>query len=318
VRWLITGGCGFVGCALIRRLTADDANGVRVLDNLVAGAREDLEKATGRCAAIDPITADVRDAPVVSEAARGCDVIVHLAASTGVQPSVEDPQFDCAVNVLGTLNVLEAARHHAVRQVVFASSGALIGECDPPIHEDKPARPVSPYGASKLAGEGYCSAYYHTFGIKTVALRFGNVYGPGSAHKESAVARFTKRALARLPLEIYGDGGQTRDFIFVEDLVDAILCAVQAPGVGGEAFQIATERETSVNELVEELLPILREYLPWEIEVVHLASRKGDVRRNFSDTSKAQRLLGWRARTPLSEGLRRTVVDLIQPLERAR
>ena len=232
MNWLVTGGCGFIGTALIRSLMQEGDHAVRVVDNLSVGTREDLAAAgdfvevssdgPGPIASggqVELLAGDITDKDLALRAARGADVIVHFAANTGVMPSVEDPRGDCMSNVVGTLNYLEAARHNDVGRFVFASSGGtVIGEVEPPIHEEMVPHPVAPYGASKLAGEGYCSAYFQTFGVETVALRFGNVYGPLSGHKNSVVARFIKRAVEGEVLEIYGDGTQTRDFIFVDDL----------------------------------------------------------------------------------------------------
>ena len=319
LNWLVTGGCGFIGTALIQAL--EDEHGVRVVDNLTVGDREDLataadfiEKSSGDPGPIDPngpvelVVGDIKDAGLALRAAEGADVIVHLAANTGVMPSVEDPRADCEANVFGTLNFLEAARHQGVGRFVFASSGGtVIGEADPPIHEEMAPHPVAPYGASKLAGEGYCSAYFQTFDIQTVALRFGNVYGPLSGHKNSVVARFIKRATEGEVLEIYGDGTQTRDYVFIGDLIRAIKLSATTEGVGGETFQIATNAETTVRELADKLLPALTEAGIKDVEVRNTDARRGEVRRNFADTSKAKRLLGWQAETDLEEGLRRTV-----------
>jgi UDP-glucose 4-epimerase len=233
------------------------------------------------------------------------DVIVHLAANTGVVPSVEDPRADMETNVIGTLNMLEAARQKGVKRFIFASSGAPAGEVEPPIHEEIAPHPVSPYGASKLAGEGYCSAYFRTFGIKTVVLRFGNVYGSGSSHKSSVVAKFIRQGLKGETCKIYGDGEQTRDFIFIDDLIDAVLKAAIFDS-GGEIFQIATSEEHTVNEVAE----FLKEELEQKGAVMnleHSSARNGDVRRNFSDITKARKFLGWQAEVDLREGIRRTV-----------
>ncbi|WP_279614520.1 NAD-dependent epimerase/dehydratase family protein [Desulfohalobium retbaense] len=218
-----------------------------------------------------------------------------------------DPRMDCETNVLGTLNYLEAARHCQSKRFVFASSGAPAGEVEPPIHEELPPHPVSPYGASKLAGEGYCSAYWRTFGVETVCLRFGNVYGPFSGKKDSVVAKFIKRALAGQPLEIYGDGRQTRDFIYIDDLVRSIRQAASVPDIGGETFQIATSRETTVGELVEKLVPVLNRFGVSDIQVEHGERRQGDVQRNFSDTAKARKVLGWECQEELDSGLEKTI-----------
>lgn len=166
---------------------------------------------------------------------------------------------------------------------------------------------MSPYGASKLSGEGYCSAYYRSFGVETVALRFGNVYGPFSGKKNSVVAKFIREALAGETLEVYGDGAQTRDFVYVEDLIGAIQLAAGRPEVGGEIFQIAANAETSIIELIDLLVPVLAGAGHATVKMLHAAPRLGDVRRNFSDTSKARNMLGWRAGVDLKEGLKRTV-----------
>lgn len=322
MNWLITGGCGFIGTNLIHSLrNANQVHSIRVVDNLIVGSREALGKVT-TFAEVSPdrlapvgsssnrvelVVADILDDTVAVEAVQGADVIVHLAASTGVDISVKNPRLDCVTNVVGTLNYLEAARLGGVRRFVLASSGAPVGECEPPIHEELAPHPVSPYGASKLAGEGYCSAYARSFGLETVALRFGNVYGPRSSHKGSVVAKFIRRGLSGRPLEVYGDGRQTRDFVFVEDLVRAVESAATRPGLSGELFQIATNRETTVQELVEGLLKAFdRRGLP-RPNVEHRSPRVGDVHRNFSDTRKAKRVLGWTAEVSLAEGLDQTL-----------
>ncbi len=250
--WLITGGCGFIGTALIRRLRKErPQDHIRVLDNLLVGTREDLDLvcdfqeiplnssslsfsslqsphsslASPHSTPVQLMVGDIKDPTACRQAAQDVDVIIHLAANTGVGPSVDDPVADMQANVMGIVHMLEAARQNTDLRFVFASSGAPVGEVEPPIHEELAPHPVSPYGASKLAGEGYCSAYYRTFGVKTVALRFGNVYGPGSTHKSSVVAKFIRQAMQGETCEIYGDGSQTRDFIYIDDLTEAILKA---------------------------------------------------------------------------------------------
>jgi UDP-glucose 4-epimerase len=322
MRWLVTGGCGFIGRNLIGALLRRPDGTIRVVDDLSVGTREELaaiapfvalDAATLRLTVptedtrIELVVGDIRDADLALRVCAGADALVHLAANTGVDPSVANPRHDCTTNVVGTLNYLEACRHNGIKRFVFASSGAPIGECEPPIHEDLPARPVSPYGASKLAGEAYCSAYKRSFGIDTVALRFGNCYGPLSTHKGSVVAKFIREALEGRAWEIYGDGQQTRDFIFVDDIVDAILRAATADGVGGEVFQIATNAETTVLELAHKLAHVLARSGVTPPAIRHAAARVGDVKRNYSDTAKAKRLLGWQARTALADGLERTV-----------
>lgn len=319
VNWLITGGCGFIGRNLVRFLLKNDPDcNIRLFDNLSVGSIDELqlicdftriesEPALAAPQGVELVVADILSLESLSNAASGVDVIVHLAANTGVAPSVENPLFDCQANVLGVVHALEAARARKVGKFIFASSGAPVGEIDPPIHEEVVPHPVSPYGASKLAGEGYCSAYHQCYGIGTVALRFGNVYGPLSGKKQSVVARFIGRALQGETLEIYGDGCQTRDFIYVEDLVGAIDKAASALNIGGNIFQIATNSETSLLELTSALVSVFEQNGMRAPEVVHAPTRVGDVMRNYSDTTKAREMLGWQATTELAQGLDATV-----------
>lgn len=328
MNWLITGGCGFLGTSLIKQLVVEGGHKIRVIDNLSVGTREDLagvcdytelkpadllsaplapQYGWGEQGGVQLIVGDIMDAELALCVVRGADVIVHFAANTGVGPSVENPRMDCVTNVVGTFNYLDAARLNKVKRFVFASSGAPVGECEPPIHEEKVPHPVSPYGASKLAGEGYCSAFYRTYGIETVALRFGNVYGPGSGHKNSVVAKFIKQALKGEALEIYGDGSQTRDFIYIDDLIRAVQLAATKSNAGGEIFQIATNAETSVGELLKSMILAFKANGIAEPSVRFTEQRLGDVRRNFSDTSKAKRVLDWSADVKLASGLESTV-----------
>lgn len=307
--WFVTGGCGFIGVNLISRLAGAGVSRIRVFDNLSVGAENRLDtiRRSYAAAEIDLVIGDVRDFDHLQRSMSGVSVVVHLAANTGVAQSIESPFTDCDVNVRGTLNCLEAARLNDVRKFVFASSGAPVGECEPPIHENLPAHPISPYGASKLAGEGYCSAYWRSFGLETVALRFGNVYGPWSEQKQSVVAKFMQSAMVGNVLSVYGDGSQSRDFIYVADLVRAVELAVSASGVGGETFQIATNSETTILELIECISSTLEANGLASPEVRFEEPRVGDVRRNFSDTEKARARLGWLPSTSLVDGLSATL-----------
>jgi UDP-glucose 4-epimerase len=298
-RYLITGGAGFIGANLIRALAAQGAY-LRVLDNLVSGRAEDLEGLP-----VDLVVGDIRDGQVVEKVMAGIHQVIALAAHTGVVQSVENPAEDMAINVAGTLNLLEAAVRHRVERFIFASTGgAIVGEAAPPVHEEMPPRPVSPYGAGKLAGEGYCSAFWGSYGLRTVPLRFSNIYGPYSYHKGSVVAKFCRQIQAGRDLTIFGDGGQTRDFLFVEDLCQAIGAAMTAALPFGEPIQLGTGRETTINELVLLLRRVVgAEGFP---PVVQAPARPGEVQRNFMNIARARKYLNFTPTTDLPAGLKKT------------
>lgn len=315
-RWLITGGCGFIGRNLVRKLSSDKSASICILDNETVCDINDLNQicqveyapAGNRISGkVQLISGDVRDKNAVAEACRDIDIIVHLAANTGVPKSVANPELDFESNVLGTFRMLEAARQAGVKRFIFASSGAPAGNAKPPVTEKSPAQPISPYGASKLAGEGYCSAYYHCFGLDTVALRFSNVYGPYSRHKTSVVARLLSAISRGEDWTIYGDGTQTRDFLYVEDLVQAILLAASTRNIGGQAFQISTGVEHSLRELTGIIQNILEKRgLPYG-KIIYENPRPGDMPRNYADPAKAAKILGWQAGTDIENGIEQTV-----------
>ena len=326
MNWLITGGCGFIGISLIARLLLDTdvKHNIRILDNLSIGTRDDLSSVASflevenidnlsvSLDGIELVVGDILDENLAYKVTKNIDVIVHLAANTGVGPSVEDPRLDCYTNVIGVFNYLDAARINKVPRFIFASSGAPAGEVDPPIHEELPPHPVSPYGASKLAGEGYCSAYNKSFGIDTVILRFGNVYGPRSLHKSSVVAKFIRQALDGETLEVYGDGTQTRDFIYIDDLIDALISSSNVDNIGGEAFQIASGMETTIGEMTDNLIHVMKQHGVKDIKVINGETRIGDVKRNYSDTTKAKQRLNWQPKVNQEEGLLKTVEYFIK------
>jgi UDP-glucose 4-epimerase len=296
---LITGGAGLIGSNLIRALLRAGTE-IRVLDNLSSGRAEDLSNLP-----LELVVGDIRDRQRVDQVMAGVEVVVALAAHTGVVQSVENPAEDMSVNVEGTLNLLEAAVRHRVERFIFASTGgAIVGEAVPPVHEEMPPRPVSPYGAGKLAGEGYCSAFWGSYGLKTVPLRFSNIYGPFSYHKGSVIAKFFRQVQAGQELTIYGDGEQTRDFLFVEDLCQAIIAAVTAKLPFGQPIQLGTGRETSIIALVKLLRQVVGEHrFP---RVRPAAARPGEVQRNFMDISRARQLLNFAPTTDLPAGLAKT------------
>jgi UDP-glucose 4-epimerase len=295
---LVTGGAGFIGSNLARLLVSR-GDRVRILDDLSIGRPAYLEGVPSEL-----IRAPLGDGSAVRAAVTGADAVVHLAARAGIPDSVSDPRGTFQVNVADTLGLLDEARLAGVRRFVFASSNAAAGDHEPPADETDLPHPVSPYGASKLAGEAYAQAYAATYGIAACALRFSNAYGPFSLHKKSVVAAWLRAALGGEPITIHGDGEQTRDFVYVEDLGRAVLSALDAPEerVAGELFQAGTGRETTVNELAAEIGRAIGR----PIDVRREPARAGDVRRNVSRVDKAAAVLGYRAEVALDEGLART------------
>ena len=298
---LITGGCGFVGTNLARYLVDHDCE-VRILDNLSTAFpawQQDQSNRGFQLPKVDLIVGDIVDRQMVDKSVSGMDAIVHLAALTSVTESLDHPESTWRINVDGTINLLESCRKHNVNRFVFASSNAVAGEQTPPIHEDKIPQPLSPYGASKLAGEALCSAYYHSYGFESFSLRFANLYGPYADHKSSVMPLFFKWIKSGQALTIYGDGEQTRDFVHVDDICLAVYLALKSTGPFGEVFQIARGRETSVNELVE----ILKKVTGADFEIIHQPERVGEIRRNYSDITKARNLLGFEPEIDLQDGL---------------
>jgi UDP-glucose 4-epimerase len=303
---LITGGAGFVGANLTRRLV-DGGDRVRILDDLSVGHREYLAGVPHEL-----VVAPLADRDAIGRAVGGVDAVVHLAARAGIPDSVADPLGTFEVNVAGLLHLLDAARLAGARRFIFASSNAAAGEHEPPADERDLPRPTSPYGASKLAGEAYCQAYAATYGLAACALRFSNAYGPFSLHKKSVVAAWLRSALRGGSIAIHGDGEQTRDFVFVEDLAVAVSEVLDAPEdrIAGELFQVGTGIETTVNELAAAIETAAGRSL----EIRRLPDRAGDIRRNVSRVDKAAEHLGYRAAVPLAEGIARTVAWFLAAL----
>lgn len=297
---LITGGCGFIGVNLALSLS-EAGYKIRVLDNLSTGRRENLLAVGQKLSAIDLIIGDIRDQEIVNQAVKGIDAVVHLAAHNDVVESLEKPREDWDINSMGTFNLLESCRLNDIGVFVFASSNAVIGEQPPPIDETKVPKPLSLYGASKLAGEALCAGYYNSFDLKTVCLRFANCYGPYSEHKTSVTTRFVSSVKQHKPLVIYGAGNQTRDFVHVSDVCQAIrLCLTKTGSIAGETFQIGSGVETTINDLVREL----KEISGYDIAVMYEPKRQGEIERNCSDITKARRMLGFEPRIHLKEGLK--------------
>ena len=295
MRTLITGGCGFVGANLVPMLL-DRGCELRILDNFSLGDRVAVS-------GVEVLEGDVRDAEAVARAVDGVEAVIHLAAFGSVADSVADPLENFDVNARGTLVALQAAARAGARRFVFASTGgALIGDAPAPVDESSLPRPISPYGASKLCGEGYCHAFRGSYGLETVALRFANAYGPRSDHKRGVVTTFVKRALRAEPLVIYGDGSATRDFIYVDDLCAGIAAALASPAAEG-VIHLASERETAIGELARMVIDITGADVPVEC----VPRRRGEVERNFALARRAAQLFGFHADVSLEDGLARTV-----------
>jgi UDP-glucose 4-epimerase len=251
---------------------------------------------------VELVTGDVRDGDALERACRGADAMFHLAAGAGVVDSIERPVENFDLNARGTLLALWAAKQAGVERFVFSSSNAPLGDNAYPASEDKPVAPLSPYGAGKATGEAYCSAFHGAYGFPAVAVRFSNAYGPRSARKGNVIPLFIRRIMAGEPLTIYGDGTQTRDFVFVTDLANGLIRAAEAPGAGGEIFQLASGVETTLNDLVR----LLGEVSGQAPQVTHEPPRAGEIQRNYSLVDKARARLGYAPEVALADGLART------------
>ena len=294
----MTGGAGFVGATLVRRLVAA-GHRVRVLDNYSTGDASHL-------AGVDAelVEGDIRDVPALDAAVAAMDAVVHLAAAGSVIRSIADPVANFDVNVAGTFRVLDAARRAGVERTVQASTGgALIGDATPPVTESSLPKPISPYGASKLAGEGYAHAFAAAYGLRTVALRFANVYGPWSARKSGAMTLFFRAIQAGEPIVVYGDGSASRDYTHVEDISRAIELALERDVPGGAALHIASGVETTVRELAD--LCRAAAGAP-DHPVEYRPERVGEVGRNFATYDLARQMLGYAPTIGREEGIRLT------------
>src|SRR5262249_20092714 len=301
--YLVTGGAGFIGSHIAERLVRDGHH-VRVIDNLVSGNEANLDPIKND---VEFIRDDIRNLSALERAMRGVEIVFHEAALGSVPRSVADPLTTHEVNITGTLNVLLAARGSGVRRVVYASSSSVYGETlELPKRESMTPNPVSPYALSKLAGENYISVFKRVYGFDAVALRYFNIFGPRQdpeSQYAAVIPRFVTALLEGRSPTVYGDGHQSRDFTYIENVVEANLSASEAEGVSGEAFNVACGGRYSLLEL----LAMLRDILGTKIDAVHEPERAGDVRDSQASIDAARRGFGYAVKISFEEGLRRTV-----------
>ena len=300
MKYLVTGGAGFIGSHIVDRLLADGQQ-VRVLDNFSSGKRENLPAGDE----VEIIEGDVSDFDTVRKAMEGVDAAFHEAAIASVPDTVRDPLASARVNYVGTVNVLEAARQAGTKRVMFADSAAVYGDLpDLPKREDMPVKPLSPYAIDKLASEDACRVYHHLYGLETVCLRYFNVFGPRQdpSSPYSGVISIFSDALksGKRPL-IFGDGEQTRDFVYVADVVEANIRAATAPDAAGRAINIATGSTITVNDMLKTICKLQGA----KFDPEYKPAREGDIRHSYADISTARELLQWQPVVAFEDGLKK-------------
>jgi UDP-glucose 4-epimerase len=312
VRVLVTGGAGFIGSHLAERLLELDHE-VRILDSFATGRRDNL----AGLAEAELIEGDVQSFERAHNAVRGCHTVLHQAALPSVPRSIQDPLTTHAVNVTGTLNVLLAARDAGVQRVVYASSSSVYGATEElPKRERHPVSPISPYAVSKLAGEGYCRAFTAIYDMECVALRYFNVFGPRQdpqSQYAAVIPRFIAAALDGEPAIVFGDGEQSRDFTYIDNVVDANLRAMTSSEGAGEVFNVACGERVTLNEV----LATLGELQGGELQADHRAPRPGEVRHSQADIQRAREAFGYEPVVPFAEGIRRTLEFTLEEREHA-
>lgn len=298
MRILVTGGAGFIGSHLVDRLT-EAGHDVRVLDNLSSGKRSNLARAGG----LDLVEGDIRDVATVHGTLKGIEVVYHLAAVASVQASIDDPLGTHGSNFVGSLNLLEAAREHGVRRLIYASSAAVYGDTDAlPVSEQTLTNPLSPYAADKLAGEHYLRFYGAKHGLETVAFRFFNIYGPRqdpSSPYSGVISIFVDRIRRKQPVTIFGEGRQTRDFVYVRDLIDLLAAAATNERAVGAVLNVGRGVECSLLELLASLERLAGHSVPRQ----HAPARVGDILRSRADVRRLENMFGRVPRTTIDAGL---------------
>ncbi|HEY2923206.1 MAG TPA: SDR family oxidoreductase [Candidatus Binatia bacterium] len=303
IHYLVTGGAGFIGSHLVRRLVTEGGV-VRVVDNLSTGQTTRLEDVRD---SIEFIQGDLAEDRVSDEVVKGVDYVLHQAAVPSVQRSVNDPVGTNRANVTATLNLLESCRRAGVRRLVYAGSSSAYGDTEvlPKVEEMVP-NPLSPYALQKLVGERYCKLYYELYGLETVSLRYFNIFGPHQdPHSEysAVIPKFITRLLANQPITIYGDGEQSRDFTFIDNVVEANLLALEAPTAAGKMCNIGCGERVTLNQLVA----LLEQQLGIKAQMNYAPPKVGDVRHSLADIERAKAILHYQPKITVEEGLRRTV-----------
>ena len=300
---LVTGGAGFIGAHIVRRLVKE-GHRVRVVDNLSTGS---LQRLADVVPAIEFIEADLAEPLICDDVVDGIELVIHQAAIPSVQRSIQDPVASNRSNITATLNLLESCRKYNVRRLIYAASSSAYGDTETlPKREDMPPNPLSPYALQKLVGERYCQLYHELYGLETVCLRYFNVFGPGQdPHSEysAVIPKFINRILAGQPLTVFGDGEQSRDFTYVENVVRGNLAALYARQAAGKVFNVAYGERTSLNTLIQ----ILERILGVKAAVRYEMARKGDVRHSLADLRLAQSVLGYEPKIGIEQGLKETV-----------
>jgi UDP-glucose 4-epimerase len=295
---LVTGGAGFIGSHLAEQLVGA-GHKVRVLDNLSSGKRSNLARAAG----VEFVEGDIRDAATVCRSVEGMEAIYHLAAVASVQASIDDPLGTHGSNFIGTLNLLEAARQEGVRRLIYASSAAVYGDTDAlPVSEQTLTNPLSPYAADKLAGEHYLKFYAAKYGIEPVVFRFFNIYGPRqdpASPYSGVISIFVERIRREQPVTIFGDGRQTRDFVYVRDLIDVLAAALTNERAVGAVLNVGRGVECSLLELLASLERLVGRSVPRQ----HAPARVGDILRSRADVRRLESALGYVPRTTVENGL---------------
>lgn len=301
--YLVTGGAGFIGSHIVRTLISRDKS-VRVLDNFITGKRQNLDEVSSN---IELVEGDIRSLDTCRQAARGVDCVLHQAALPSVQRSILDPAMTNAINITGTLNMLVAAQEAGVRRFVFASSSSVYGnDKGLPKREGSEGTPLSPYAVSKMAGEHYCRLFHFLHGLGTICLRYFNVFGPRQdphSQYSAAIPLFVTKIMKGESPVVFGDGEQSRDFTYVDNVVAANILASEAPEVSGETVNIACGERLSVNSLLE----LINAALGTEVPAIHAASKPGDILHSIADISKARKILGYAPMVSHREGLERTI-----------